>query len=360
MNTFVQPRPQSATENCTWHNFNVVPTYKGYYGVSGNYEMGISVFDFTNTAAVQQIGYADPAEYTPGATNTQPTAGNWSTHFYNGRIYESDIRRGVLIWNLDHDAMRRVRQVDLSNPQTQMTSFAQDLEGAAITIAQPVEGAQFKQGQAQTVTYSCTDSDSGVESCAGPVASGGALDTSKIGVHEFKVTAVDRAGNVTTKSVTYMVNSADFPGTVSGNVPATLALSLGTAANFGAFTPGVAREYTATTSGNVISSAGNATLSRLGPERDQHRQAGQRHVHARQPADGLGHRRGRDGRRRRSRRLKRRSDHAADVLGPDLELGAGADVQAVDRRQRGPANGQLQQDADVHAQHDRSVGRAFP
>ncbi len=182
---FVQPRPQSATENCTWHNFNVVPTYKGYYGVSGNYEMGISVFDFTNPQAVQQIAYADPAEYTPGATNTQPTAGNWSTHFYNGRIYESDIRRGVIIWNLDHDAMRRVRQVDLSNPQTQTASFAQDLEGASITIAQPVEGAQFKQGAAQTVTYSCADSDSGVESCAGPVASGGQLDTSAIGVHEF-------------------------------------------------------------------------------------------------------------------------------------------------------------------------------
>ena len=263
--SFVQPRPQGATENCTWHNFNVVPTYKGYYGVSGNYEMGISVFDFSNPAAVQQIAYADPAEFTPGATNTQPTAGNWSTHYYNGRIYESDIRRGVLIWNLDHDSMRRVRQVDLSNPQTQTTSFAQDLEGAAITIAQPVEGAQFKQGAAQTVTYSCTDSDSGVESCVGPVASGGALDTSRIGVHEFKVTATDRAGNVTTKSVTYMVNSADFPGSVSGTVPATLSLSLGAAPSFGAFTPGVAREYTATGGGNIISTAGNATLTVADP-----------------------------------------------------------------------------------------------
>ena len=106
----------------------------------------------------------------------------------------------MIIWNLDHDAMRRVRQVDLSNPQTQMASFAQDLEGASITIAQPVEGAQFKQGAAQTVNYSCADSDSGVESCVGPVASGGALDTSRIGVHEFKVTATDRAGNVTTKA----------------------------------------------------------------------------------------------------------------------------------------------------------------
>ena len=61
--SFVQPRPQSSTENCTWHNFNVVPTYKGYYGVSGNYEMGISVFDFSNPQATEQIAFADPAEY---------------------------------------------------------------------------------------------------------------------------------------------------------------------------------------------------------------------------------------------------------------------------------------------------------
>ena len=40
-------------------------------------------------------------------------------------------------------------------------------------------------------------------------------------------------------------------GDVGGTVPATLALTLGTAASFGAFTPGIARSYTATTTGNV-------------------------------------------------------------------------------------------------------------
>jgi hypothetical protein len=49
-------------------------------------------------------------------------------------------------------------------------------------------------------------------------------------------------------------------GTVGGNVPATLSLSIGSA-SFGAFTPGVAREYTATTTATVTSSAGDATLS---------------------------------------------------------------------------------------------------
>ena len=57
--------------------------------------------------------------------------------------------------------------------------------------------------------------------------------------------------------------SADVetPGGAGGTVPATLALTLGTSASFGAFTPGVARDYTASTNANVISSAGDATLS---------------------------------------------------------------------------------------------------
>ena len=52
-----------------------------------------------------------------------------------------------------------------------------------------------------------------------------------------------------------------MPGTVGGTVPATLSLTLGTPATFGAFTPGVAKDYTASTTANVISTAGDAALS---------------------------------------------------------------------------------------------------
>ena len=48
---------------------------------------------------------------------------------------------------------------------------------------------------------------------------------------------------------------------VGATVPATLSLTLGAPATFGAFTPGVAREYTASTTANVISTAGDAALS---------------------------------------------------------------------------------------------------
>src|SRR5262249_2890672 len=49
--------------------------------------------------------------------------------------------------------------------------------------------------------------------------------------------------------------------TVGGTVPATLSLALGGAASFGTFTPGVAKDYTASTTATVISTAGDATLS---------------------------------------------------------------------------------------------------
>lgn len=55
--------------------------------------------------------------------------------------------------------------------------------------------------------------------------------------------------------------SNDFPGSVGGTVPATLGLGLGAPATFGAFTPGIAKEYTATSEATVTSTAGDAALS---------------------------------------------------------------------------------------------------
>ena len=48
-------------------------------------------------------------------------------------------------------------------------------------------------------------------------------------------------------------------------MPATLSLTLGAPASFGAFTPGVAKTYEASTSANVTSTAGDALLSVADP-----------------------------------------------------------------------------------------------
>jgi alpha-L-rhamnosidase len=66
--------------------------------------------------------------------------------------------------------------------------------------------------------------------------------------------------DVASGSATF-VHGTSANGTVGGTVPATLSLSLGAPAAFGAFTPGVDKDYTAATTATVTSTAGDATLS---------------------------------------------------------------------------------------------------
>ncbi|HWK25928.1 MAG TPA: hypothetical protein VNS09_05155 [Solirubrobacter sp.] len=50
-------------------------------------------------------------------------------------------------------------------------------------------------------------------------------------------------------------------GSAGGDVPATMSLTLGATAAFGGFTPGLANDYTASTTANVISTAGDGALT---------------------------------------------------------------------------------------------------
>jgi hypothetical protein len=115
---FIHPRPQEATENCTWHNYNVVPTDKRYVLVAGNYQSGISVVDFTDPSSATEIAFADPAPLTPTRVG-----GDWSSYWYDGRIYESDITRGLIIWKLSDRAVAGAKKLGHLNPQTQETSI---------------------------------------------------------------------------------------------------------------------------------------------------------------------------------------------------------------------------------------------
>ena len=65
---------------------------------------------------------------------------------------------------------------------------------------------------------------------------------------------------------TTFVHGTSTTGTVGGSVPATLALTLGSVPSFGAFTPGVAHDYTTSTTATVTSTAGDAALSVSDPD----------------------------------------------------------------------------------------------
>ena len=104
---------------------------------------------------------------------------------------------------------------------------------------------------------------------------------------------------------------AEADGSAGGTVPATLALTLGAPATFGPFTPGVAKEYTASTTANVISTAGDAALT------TDRGHADQRRVLARAAA---------------ADRVQQ-----VHVDGPGVQRQRDDHVQAGDRRQRGAA-----------------------
>jgi amidase len=61
-------------------------------------------------------------------------------------------------------------------------------------------------------------------------------------------------------------DAVSVPAPVGGAVPATLSLTLGPPANFGAFTPGITNQYSASTPANVVSTALDATLTVAGPD----------------------------------------------------------------------------------------------
>jgi len=112
---WVLPRPQTSSENCTIHNFNVVPSESKRILVQGNYQAGIAVVDFTNPAQATEIAHADPA---PLAEELQ-FGGDWSSYWYDGEIYESDTTRGLINWLLHDPAVAGARTLGHLNPQTQ-------------------------------------------------------------------------------------------------------------------------------------------------------------------------------------------------------------------------------------------------
>ncbi|HEY6892424.1 MAG TPA: CocE/NonD family hydrolase [Solirubrobacter sp.] len=85
-----------------------------------------------------------------------------------------------------------------------------------------------------------------------------------VGTTTVTCSAADANGNAAAETRSFNVTVVDITtasGDAGGTVPATLSLTLGAPATFGVFTPGVTKDYTASTTANVISSAGDAALT---------------------------------------------------------------------------------------------------
>ena len=122
LGTWFLPRDQTSTENCTLHNFAFIPTTDGKdIQISGNYQAGTWAVDMTNPANAQTVAFSDPAPLDP---NTLILGGAWSTYWYNGYLYESDITKGVHVHQLNDPSVANQVTLPYLNPQTQLQRFS--------------------------------------------------------------------------------------------------------------------------------------------------------------------------------------------------------------------------------------------
>ncbi len=91
------PAPQTEQENCVAHNGSLIPVPGRDIMVQAWYQGGVSVFDFTDSARPFEIAFFDRG---PLDAKNLITAGYWSTYWYNGYIYGTEIARGVDVFRL--------------------------------------------------------------------------------------------------------------------------------------------------------------------------------------------------------------------------------------------------------------------
>ncbi|MFP4275934.1 MAG: DUF305 domain-containing protein [Wenzhouxiangella sp.] len=91
------PAPQSEQENCVAHNGSLIPVPGRDIMVQSWYQGGISAFDFTDSANPVEIAFFDRG---PIDGETLVTGGYWSSYWHRGRIFATEIVRGLDVFAL--------------------------------------------------------------------------------------------------------------------------------------------------------------------------------------------------------------------------------------------------------------------
>ncbi|MEO9971013.1 MAG: DUF305 domain-containing protein [Hyphomonadaceae bacterium] len=121
------PAPQSDQENCVAHNGSIVPVPGRDIFAQAWYQGGMSVMDFTDAANTVEIAYFDRG---PVHEEKLVLAGYWSTYWYDGKLYGTEIARGLDVFALapsEHLTENEIAaaaladQGELFNPQQQFS-----------------------------------------------------------------------------------------------------------------------------------------------------------------------------------------------------------------------------------------------
>lgn len=120
------PAPQGDKENCVAHNGSIIPVPGRDIFVQAWYQGGISVIDFTDSTNPFEIAYFDRG---PVDEDQLITGGYWSAYWYNGRIYGTEIARGLDVFKLEPSEFLTAEEIAAAeaanmgavfNPQTQV------------------------------------------------------------------------------------------------------------------------------------------------------------------------------------------------------------------------------------------------
>ena len=127
------PAAQGDSENCVAHNGSLIPIPGRDIAVQAWYQGGISVVDFTDAEQPVEIAYFDRGPIYP---DMLALGGPWSSYWYNGHIYASEIARGLDIFELtptkfltqnEIDAAKTVRVSELNVQNQQRIEWPRKL-----------------------------------------------------------------------------------------------------------------------------------------------------------------------------------------------------------------------------------------
>ena len=116
---FKMPAPQTETENCVAHNGSIIPVPGRDIMAQAWYQGGVSVFDFTDSAHPVEIAFFDRGPLDPAKLII---GGFWSTYWYNGYIYGTEIARGLDIFKLTPSEFLSQNEIDAAS-QVHSTEF---------------------------------------------------------------------------------------------------------------------------------------------------------------------------------------------------------------------------------------------
>ncbi len=106
------PSPQTPEENCVAHNGSLIPIPGRDVMVQAWYQGGISIFDWTDPANPMEIAFHDRG---PVDSTGMRMGGSWSVYWYNGLIVNSEIARGLDIFELTPSALLSQNEIDAAN-----------------------------------------------------------------------------------------------------------------------------------------------------------------------------------------------------------------------------------------------------